>query len=70
MKAKVIGITNQNFKIKEEEFNGQKLYYTYENEEIEGHGCNSVFARNGNYKLNDEIELIYSKMYKKLYIKK
>lgn len=70
MITKIIGIENVEFKIDDEEFKGQNLYCTYNNKYINGLGCLKVFANNGNYNINDSIEVSYSKTFKKLYVKK
>lgn len=70
MKARIIGIENQNYKIDNEEIIGQKLHYTYENKNIIGLGVGSIFERNGDRKLNEEIELKWSTSFKKFYISK
>ena len=70
MITKIIGIENVEFKIENQNFKGQNLYCTYHNKKIHGLGCLKVFANNGNYKINDTVNVEYSKTFKKLYIKK
>ena len=70
MLAKIVGIENKEFKIDDKSFKGQQLYFTCHNDKTEGVQTGKVFATNGEYKLNDQITILYSKKYKKLFIKK
>ena len=70
MLVKIVGIENVSFNINDEQIEGQKLFYTYENSKIDGIGTGSVFEKNGNRNIDDEINVRWSKEYKKFYVKK
>lgn len=69
MLVKVVGIENVEFSIDNQKFKGQELYFTYHKDNINGLGAGKVFANNGEYKIDDKINVLYSKTFKKLYIK-
>ncbi len=69
MLGEIIGIENVEFSIDEQNFKGQNLYFTYHNKNISGLGSAKVFSNNGNYKIGDKINVLYSRTFKKLYIK-
>lgn len=68
MKAKILGTENVEFKIDDKEFKGQNLYFEYDNPNVNGKKVNKTFANNGNYNVDDEIEVRFSRLYKKYYI--
>lgn len=70
MIAKIVGISNKEFTINDQNFKGQELYFTCRGKNVEGLQTGKVFANNGDYHLGDEVNLLYSKTFKKLYIKK
>lgn len=70
MKVKILGTENTQFKIDEKEFEGQKIYFEYDNPHVEGKKVGKTFANEGNYQIGEEIEVRFSRLYKKYYILK
>lgn len=70
MLVKVVGIENAEFEVDNQTIRGQKLFYEYEHQKINGLGTGNVFEKNGTRKVGEEIEVKWSKMYKKFYVVK
>lgn len=70
MLVKVVGIKNEQFEIDNQTIKGQKLFYEYKHQKIDGSGTGTVFEKNGTREVGEEIEVRWSKMYKKFYVVK
>lgn len=70
MLVKVVGIENAEFEVDNQTIRGQKLFYEYEHQKINGLGTGNVFEKNGTREVGEEIEVKWSKMYKKFYVVK
>lgn len=70
MLVKVVGIENAEFEVDNQTIKGQKLFYEYEHQKVEGRGTGTVFEKNGTREVGEEIEVKWSKMYKKFYVVK
>ena len=70
MLVKIVGIENTEFEADNQNIKGQKLFYEYEHQKIAGIGTGTVFERDGTREIGEEIEVKWSKMYKKFYVVK
>lgn len=70
MLVKIVGIENAEFEADNQTIKGQKLFYEYEHKKVDGLGTGTVFERDGKREIGEEIEVKWSKMYKKFYVVK